>query len=104
MGEDAENKGADNQLKKQKDALANAKSVVQRPTASKPTSSSEVSSSNNRLPSKFITYPEFAPSQPKSSSGSRVSLHRLLLVLYLSAGAGVTMYLLSRVSILPKFN
>ena len=94
MGDDSGSKKVDSQVQKQKDALAKAKSVVQRPSApNTPPQSQNVTNSN--LP-KFITYPEFAPAQ--QCSGDRmVSLRHLLLVLYLSAGTAATIYIVSKV-------
>ena len=94
MGDDGGGKKVDSQVQKQKDALAKAKSVVQRPsTPNTPPQSQNVINSN--LP-KFITYPEFAPAR-QHSSDRVVSLRRLLLVLYLSAGTAATMYIISKV-------
>jgi hypothetical protein len=94
MGDDGGGKKVDSLAQKQKDALAKAKSVVQRPsTQNAPPHSQNVT--NSSLP-KFITYPEFAPTQ--QCSGDRmVSLRRLLLVLYLSAGTAATIYIVSNV-------
>ena len=94
MGDDGGSKKVNTQVQKQKDALAKARSVVQRPSApNTPPQSQNVINSN--LP-RFITYPEFAPAR-QHSSDRVVSLGRLLLVLYLSAGTTATMYIVSKV-------
>jgi hypothetical protein len=96
--DDDGNQKHENQLQKQKDALTKAKSVVQRPPAQ--ISSQPQPVANSKAPT-FITYPEFAPSQ-QGSDGTIVSLRRLLLVLYLSAGTAATVYLVSKVLIFPR--
>lgn len=88
--EDDKDKRHDDLVRKQREALENARSVVQRPTVQVPTEPKVAQ------PKSFVTYPEFAPS-PANSPGSRISFRRLLLALYLSAGAGATMYVVSKV-------
>src|SRR5271169_2683803 len=94
MGDETGGKNPDSLVQKQKDALEKEKLLVQRPPVSgTPPQSQNVTDRVN--PSKFITYPEFAPLSP--GSGSMVSLRRLLLVLYLSAGTAATIYVVSKV-------
>jgi hypothetical protein len=94
MGDEIGGKNPDSLVQKQKDALDKAKSVVQRlPVFKTPPQSQNVTDPVN-LP-KFITYPEFAPLPP--GSGSLVSLRRLFLLLYLSAGTAATIYAVSKV-------
>jgi hypothetical protein len=82
----------DSQVQKQRDALALSKSVVQRPA---PSNVQSTSRPLDLTVGEFITYPEFAPSQ--TSLPPLVTLRRLLLVLYLTAGATATIYLVAKV-------
>jgi hypothetical protein len=86
----------DSQVQKQRDALALSKSVVQRPA---PSNLQSTSRPLDLTVGEFITYPEFAPSQ--TSLPPLVTLRRLLLVLYLTAGATATIYLVAKLLIQP---
>jgi hypothetical protein len=83
------------QVQKQKEALLKAKSVVQRPVTTKAAASPPA---NTAPPPQIVTYPEFAPSQTIAAP-PLVTLRRLLLTLYLSAGTAATCYILSKVKI-----
>jgi hypothetical protein len=100
MGDDSGGNRLDTKVQKQKDALAKAKSVVQRPPPA--AISSQPQNVTYANPPKFITYPEFAPIH-QGEGGTKVSLHRLLLVLYLSAGTAATIYIVSKVILLLEF-
>lgn len=91
-------KSSSDSIRQQKEALAKAKSVVQRPYVPKSPTSPQVIS---RAP-EVITYPEFAPLQHTPVS-PLVTLQRLLLVLYLTAGAAFTSYLVSKVVVIPYY-
>jgi hypothetical protein len=88
-------KGSSDAVRQQKEALAKAKDVVQRPDVSNSPQSLQV---NLTVP-EVITYPEFAPHQHTPRS-PLVTLRRLLLVLYLTAGAAFTSYLVSKVLVI----
>lgn len=91
-------KSSTDAVRQQKEALAKAKSVVQRPEVPKSSQSFQV---NPTVP-EVITYPEFAPHQHTPRS-PLVTLPRLLLVLYLTAGAAFTTYLVSKVVVIRCF-
>jgi hypothetical protein len=81
------------QLQKQKEALAKSKSVLQRPAGRTKSPQPESAAINQPPP---ITYPEFAPAH-SDTAPRLVTLRRLLLILYLSAGAATTTYIVSKV-------
>jgi len=85
------------QLQKQKEALAKSKSVLQRPAGRTKSPQPESAAINQPPP---ITYPEFAPAH-SDTAPRLVTLRRLLLVLYLSAGAATTMYIVSKLFLQP---
>jgi hypothetical protein len=91
--DDASHKRQSDQIQKQKEALEKSKSVVQRPAGNTKSQQPEKVITNSPPP---ITYPEFAPAQ-QVTAPPLVSLRRLLLVLYLSAGTAATLYLVSKV-------
>jgi len=94
MDNDDASKKVDIQLRiqKQKEAMAKAKSVVQRPGVQKEVSPTTLTGHSQPT---FITYPEFAPSIAHSSK-SWLTLRRLLLLLYLCTGTATTIYAVSK--------
>jgi hypothetical protein len=96
MGDEDGNEHSD-QISKQKEALEKARSLVNRPDAEKPPKSPSLEPDRPPLP-KFVTYPEFEP--VTNSKAPFLTLRRFVLLLYLSAGAATTIYVISKVSLL----
>lgn len=94
MGNEDGKKHSD-QISKQKEALAKARSLVNRPEAVKNLPTSPSLESDHPAPPKFVTYPEFAP--VTKSKAPFLTLRRLVLLLYLSAGTATTIYAISKV-------
>jgi len=93
-GDDSSNKvDSQSQIQKQKKALEKAKSVVQRPVVQKAVPPDHITPQTQPT---FITYPEFAPTNSQSPK-TLLTLHRLLLVLYLCAGTTTAVYAVSKV-------
>ena|ERR1700736_88814 len=90
--DDAKAQSHNSQIQKQQEALAKARSVVQRLAGNDKSSKPELSTKSPPP----ITYPEFAPLQ-QAKVTPLVTFRRLLLVLYLSAGTATTLYLVSKV-------
>jgi len=100
MGNEDVGKKHDDQISKQKETLAKAKSVVQRPEEVSKSSTAPPPDRDYAAPPKFVTYPEFEP--VVNSKATFLSLQRLLLVVYLSSGMAATIYAISKVSFLLR--
>jgi hypothetical protein len=94
MGDEDVGKKHSDQISKQKEALAKARSLVNRPEAAKKPPTSQ-SLEDHAAPPKFVTYPEFEP--VTNSKAPFLTLRRLVLLLYLSAGTATTIYAISKV-------
>jgi hypothetical protein len=101
MGDEDVGKKHSDQISKQKEALAKARSLVNRPEAAKKLSTSPSLEPDYASPPKFVTYPEFEP--VTNSKTPLLTLRRLVLLLYLSAGTATTIYAISKVFDLPIF-
>jgi hypothetical protein len=99
MEEDKNNtRKHEEQTQKHKGALEMARAIVGRPSNHKPSQPT----SADTTPYRFVTYPEFMPSR-SGSVGSTVTLRRLLLISYISAGAVASAFFVLRVCFLFSF-
>jgi len=102
MGNEDDGKKHSDQISKQKEALAKARSLVNRPEAAKKLPTSPTLESDYTSPPKFVTYPEFEP--VINSKAPLLTLRRLVLLLYLSAGTATTIYAISKLFLRPVLN